>query len=114
MKAAEKSPRKRQIFQDCLASFKTVSSNRQNQKQVSVLELQFYQEMNRVTEHKLIVKKLLKTYGSMRKASLATGVPYKILHRLCQPLVSRKKVNRCGQTLLVSTLVMLCLMNCQQ
>ena len=94
MKAAEKSPCKRQIFQDCLASFKTVSSNRQNQKQVSVLELQFYRKMNRVTEHKLMVKKLLKTYGSMRKASLATGVPYKTLHRLCQPLVSRKKESK--------------------
>ena len=39
IKAAEKSPRKRQIFQDCLASFKAVSSNRQSEKQVSVLEL---------------------------------------------------------------------------
>ena len=94
MKAAEKSPRKRQIFQDCLASFKTVSTNRQEKKQVSVLELQFYRKMNRVAEHNVLVKKLLKSYGSMRKASLATGVPYKTFHRLCQPPVSRKKESK--------------------
>ena len=29
-----------------------------------------------------------------RKASLATGVPYKTLHRLCQPLVSQKKESK--------------------
>ena len=61
---------------------------------VSVLELQFYRKMNRVKEHQLHVKKLLKTYGSMRKASLATGIPYKTLHRLCQAPVSRKKESK--------------------
>ena len=94
MKAAEKSPHKRQIFQDCLTSFKTVNTKRQNEKMVSVLELQFYWKMNRVKEHQLHVNKLLKTYGSMHKASLATGVPYKTLHRLCQAPVSRKKESK--------------------
>ena len=50
--------------------------------------------MNRVKEHELHVKKLLKTYGSMCKASLATGVPYKTLHRFSQTPASRKKESK--------------------
>ena len=58
---------------------------------MSVLQLQFLRKANRVKEHELLVKKLLKDYGSMRKASLEAGVPYKSLHRLCQSPVIRKR-----------------------
>ena len=58
---------------------------------VSVLQLQFLKHRNRVNEHSDSVKNLLKEYGSFRKASLNLGVPYKTLHRLCQPPVVRKK-----------------------
>ena len=58
---------------------------------VSVLQLQFLKHRNRVKEHSDSVKNLLKEYGSIRKASLNLGVPYKTLYRLCQPPVVWKK-----------------------
>ena len=58
---------------------------------MSVLQLQFLRKSNRVKEHQVLVKQLLKDYGSMHKASLETGVPYKSLHRICWPPVIRKR-----------------------
>ena len=81
-----------QILKDCVASFKSVDGEKQKKEgKVSVLHLQFLWKSNRVKEHAVLVKKLLKDYGSIRKASLQTGFPYKSLHRLCQPPVVRKK-----------------------
>ena len=58
---------------------------------MSVLQLQFLKHKNRVKEHSDSVKNLLKEYKSIRKARLNLGVPYKTLHRLCQPPVVGKK-----------------------
>ena len=80
-----------QILKDCVATFKSVSSTKQRKSKVSVLQLQFFRKSNRVKEHQILVEQLLKDYGSMHKASLETGVPYKSLHRLCQPPVMRKR-----------------------
>ena len=65
-------------------------SSKNFKKKKSVLQLQFLQKSNRVKEHQLLVKQLFKDYGSMHKASLET-VPYKSLHRICQPAVIRKR-----------------------
>ena len=92
IKVAENSPKKMQILKDCVASFKSVDGEKQKKEgKVSVLHLQFLRKSNRVKEHAVLVKKLLKDYGSIRKASLQTGFPYKSLHKLCQPPVVRKK-----------------------
>ena len=45
-------------------------------------------------EHDLLVQKLKKEYGSIRKASHAMKVPYKTLHNLCQEVKPRIKVAR--------------------
>ena len=80
------------ILQDVLSTFKSVAANNRNRSsRVSVLQLQFLKQRNRVKEHSDSVKNLLKEYSSMRKASFHLGVPYKPLHRLCQPPVVRKK-----------------------
>ena len=91
VKVAEKSPKKMLILQDVVANFKSVGSKNRGKTRVSVLQLQFLKHKNRVKEHSDYVKNLLKEYGSIRKASLNLGVPYKTLHRLCQPPVVWKK-----------------------
>ena len=91
IKVAENSPRKMQILKDTVATFRSVSSEKLSKSKVSVLQLQFLRKSNRVKEHQVLVKQLLKDYGSMRKASLETGVPYKTLHRICRPPVVRKR-----------------------
>ena len=91
IKAVENSPKKMQILKDCVATFKSVGSTKQSKSKVSVLQLQFLHKSNRVKEHQVLVKQLLKDCGSMRKASVETGVPYKSLHRICQPPVIRKR-----------------------
>ena len=92
LRAAEKSPKKMMILQDTLASFKPVANqNMLNRTRVSVLQLQFVKKSNRMKEHADLVKQLIKEFGSIRKASLQFGVPYKTLHRLCQAPVLRKK-----------------------
>ena len=80
-----------QILKDCVATFKSVGSTKQSKSKVSVLQLKFLRKSNRVKEHQVLVKQLLKDCGSMRKASVETGVPYKSLHRICQPPVIRKR-----------------------
>ena len=80
-----------QILKDCVATFKSVSSTKQSKSKVCVLQLQFLRKSNRVKEHQVLVKQLLKDCGSMHKASVETGVPYKSLHRICQPPVIRKR-----------------------
>ena len=80
------------ILQDTLASFKPVANqNMLNRTRVSVLQLHFVKKSNRMKEHADLVKQLIKEFGSIRKASLQLGVPYKTLHRLCQAPVVRKK-----------------------
>ena len=80
------------ILRDVLATFKSVTDECENRiTRVSVLQLQFVKKKNRVKEHADLVQNLLKQYTSIRKASLKLGVPYKTLHRLCQPPVQRKK-----------------------
>ena len=92
VKVAERSPKKMLILQDVLLTFKSVASTIRNRSsRVSVLQLQFLKQRNRVKEHSDSVRNLLKEYGSMRKYSFHLGVPYKTLHRLCQPPVVRKK-----------------------
>ena len=91
IKVAKNSPRKMQILKDCVATFRSVSCEKQSKSKVSVLQLQFLRKSNRVKEHQVLVKQLLKDYGSMRKASLETGVPYKSLHRICRPPVISKR-----------------------
>ena len=91
IKAAENSPKKMQILKDCVATFKSVGSTKESKSKVSVLQLQFLRKCNRVKEHQVLVKQLLKDCGSIRKASLETGVTYKSLHRICQPPVIRKR-----------------------
>ena len=70
IKVAENSPRKMQILKDTVATFRSVGSEKQSKSKVSVLQLQFLWKSNRVKEHQVLVKQLLKDYGSMRKASL--------------------------------------------
>ena len=95
VKVAEKSPRKMLIMKDVLCTFKSVASDGNKKSyRVSVLQLQFLKHRNRVKEHSDLVKHLLKQYGSIRKACFALGVPYKTLHRLCQPPVPRKKQSK--------------------
>ena len=92
LRAAEKSPKKMMILQDTLASFKPVTNqNMLTRTRVSVLQLQFVKKSNRMKEHADLVKQLIKEFGSIRKASLQLGVPYKTLHRLCQAPVVQKK-----------------------
>ena len=80
------------ILQDVLLTFKFVASKtRDKTNRVSVLQLQFLKHRNWVKEHSDSVKNLLKEYSSMRKASFHLGVPYKTLHRICQPTVVWKK-----------------------
>ena len=96
------------MLQDCLASFQAVQSSERNEKPVSVIQLQFFRRNNWAKEHASLVKKLLAQYGSKRKASLALGVSYKSLLRLCEPAVQRKNsVNRCGLISVHSTAVRL-------
>ena len=96
LRAAEKSPKKMMILQDTLASFKPVANqNMMNRTRVSVLQLQFVKKSNRMKEHADLVKQLIKEFGSIRKASLQLGVPYKTLHRLCQaPVVWKKETKQ--------------------
>ena len=92
VKVAERSPKKMLILQDVLSTLKSVASTVRNRSsRVSVLQLQFLKQRNRVKEHSDSVRNLLKEYGSMRKCSFHLDVPYKTLHRLCQPPVVRKK-----------------------
>ena len=75
--------------------FKSVGSKNREKTRESVLQLQFLKHRNRVKEHSDSVKNLLKEYGSIRKASLNLGVPYKTLHRLCQcPVVWKKETKQ--------------------
>ena len=92
VKVAERSPKKMLILQDVVLTFKSVASTVRNRSsRVSVLQLQFLKQRNRVKEHSDSIRNLLKEYGSMRKCSFHLAVPYKTLHRLCQPPVVRKK-----------------------
>ena len=95
VKVTEKSPKKMLILQDVVVMFKSVGSKNREKTRVSVLQLQFLKHRNRVKEHSDSVKNLLKEYGSIRKASLNLGVPYKTLHRLCQcPVVWKKETKQ--------------------
>ena len=86
-KLATSSPRKQQIINDCLGTFKLVESK----PKVSVIHLQMLRRQNRLTEHKNIVQKIRNQYGSINKASASLHIPYKTLHNLCQPLKKKTK-----------------------
>ena len=58
---------------------------------MSVIQLQMLWRQNRQTEHKCMVEKIKKGYGSINKAGASLHVPYKTLHNLCQPMKKKKK-----------------------
>ena len=90
-KLATSSPRKQQIINDCLGTFK---SSFESKPKVSVIQLQMLWRQNRLTEHNNIVQKIWKEYGSINKASASLHIPYKTLHSLCQPLKKKNKTIR--------------------
>ena len=87
-KVASTSPRKQQVINDCLATFKSFSERK---PKLSLVHLQMLRRQNRMAEHKELVEKIKKQYGSINKASTSLNVPYKTLHNLCQPLKKKKK-----------------------
>ena len=89
-KAASSSPRKKLILQNCLSSFKFESIPTPKPK-LSILQLQMLCRQNRLFEHKQLVTKIKREYGSINKASLQLHVPYKTLHSLCKPLEKKRK-----------------------
>ena len=89
-KAASSSPRKKLILQNCLSSFKFESIPTPKPK-LSILQLQMLRRQNRLFEHKQLVTKIKREYGSINKASLQLHVPYKTLHSLCKPLEKKRK-----------------------
>ena len=92
-KAASSSPRKKLILQNCLSSFKFESIPTPKPK-LSILQLQMLRRQNRLFEHKQLVTKIKREYGSINKASLQLYVPYKTLHSLCKPLEKKRKTVR--------------------
>ena len=88
-KAASSSLQKKLILQNCLSSFKFESIPTPKPK-LSILQLQMLHRQNRLFEHKQLVTKIKREYGSINKASLQLHVPYKTL-QFVQTFGEKKK-----------------------